>query len=207
MLQSPIVALAKQRGWKVVTFVHSSCPFSTAVPVLETRGQLQCDVPNEKTMRALEKLRPTAVVTSLLASTAFDKDSMGDRSGVPELAATWRHLESRGISIYAVVDAPRPRSDVLECVSTHATDPDACKVRRVAALDGHDEIAKAAALAPGTHVVDFTDRYCSNQFCYPVIGNVAVYGDPNHITDTFARSLQSAFAAALPTALGSKTAE
>jgi hypothetical protein len=198
MLQSPIVAIAHERGWKVVTYVHSSCPFSSAIPTLEARGELECSTPNAKTFRAIEKLRPTLVVTSLLASTVFEPDADGDRSGVPELASTWRRLEDQGIAVYAVVDAPRPRADVLECVATHVVDPDACAVPRAQALQGHDEIRKAAALAPKTHVVDFTDLYCTKRSCLPVVGNVAVYGDPNHVTDTFARSLESAFDEVLP---------
>jgi hypothetical protein len=46
-------------------------------------------------------------------------------------------------------------------------------------------------------VVDLTDRFCGPDRCPAVIGNVAVYRDNNHVTDTYARSLTPYLGAAL----------
>ena len=41
----------------------------------------------------------------------------------------------------------------------------------------------------GVHVLDFTSRFCTRRWCYPVIGGVLVHNDVSHMTDTWATSL------------------
>ena len=36
---------------------------------------------------------------------------------------------------------------------------------------------------------DLTDYFCDQTTCYPVIGNIIVYRDNNHITATYAKTL------------------
>jgi hypothetical protein len=101
--------------------------------------------------------------------------------------------------VVVIKDAPRPRADVLECVADHAEDPGQCAVSRKAAFDypAHTTVEKAARLAADVEVLDLTDRYCGPERCMPVIGNVMVYRDNNHVTDTYARSLRPYIADAL----------
>lgn len=63
----------------------------------------------------------------------------------------------------------RKRSEVLP------EDPAAA-----AALSGQDKRAR---------LIDFTDYFCDQQYCYPAVGGIAVFDDSNHITPEFSRSL------------------
>lgn len=51
-------------------------------------------------------------------------------------------------------------------------------------------------------VLDLTDRFCGPELCAPVVGNVMVYRDNNHITDSYARSMRPYIAEALWPAAG-----
>ena len=56
----------------------------------------------------------------------------------------------------------------------------------------------AAVIAgDGVVLIDLSDAICPEQLCVPVIGNIAVYLDTNHLTETFARALSPVMAAQL----------
>ncbi|MGB3762010.1 MAG: hypothetical protein WA966_02230, partial [Ornithinimicrobium sp.] len=59
---------------------------------------------------------------------------------------------------------------------------------------GHQE---AASRVPGTELIDIRDSICPETECVPVIGNVLVYRQTSHITDTYARSLKPVLEAEL----------
>jgi hypothetical protein len=117
----------------------------------------------------------------------------------------WDALHEAGSRVVVLKDAPRPRLDVLECVADHDTEPEACAVSRKTAFSdpGHATLEKAVRAAADVQLLDLTDRFCSPVQCMPVIGNVMVYRDHNHITDTYARSLRPYIAEALWPAAGS----
>jgi hypothetical protein len=50
----------------------------------------------------------------------------------------------------------------------------------------------AASTYPLMRELSFDDIFCANETCAPVIGNVVVYRDTNHLTQAFAQSLASA---------------
>jgi hypothetical protein len=198
MYETPVVEVAKQRGWKVVTFLHSSCPFTTKMTNAEQRKSSRCSEPNAETLKRILTLKPELVVTSALATTGFVSKTDSTSAFADGLAGMWNELESADIPVVALKDVPRPRADVVDCVAQHYTDPQKCARDKSAALAKHDVFERAAKKAPGTKVVDMTDRFCDSKLCYAVIGNVAVYRDKNHVTETYATSLQTDIAKGLP---------
>jgi len=49
---------------------------------------------------------------------------------------------------------------------------------------------RAANASPDTHLVDFIGDICPGEVCRAVIGNALVYRDKDHLTATFARTLE-----------------
>ena len=49
---------------------------------------------------------------------------------------------------------------------------------------------RAAEASPETHLVDFIGDICPGEVCRAVIGNALVYRDKDHLTATFARTLE-----------------
>jgi peptidoglycan/LPS O-acetylase OafA/YrhL len=186
MFASPIVSAATERGWRVVTYLHNSCTFSLEPRLM--RFAAACQEANEKTLAALRADAPDIVVTGIYGDSEFDSPS----GGVDGLVQMWDALHEAGSRVVILKDAPRPRVDVLECVADHDTDPDVCAVPRKTAFadPGQATLDKAVRAAADVQLLDLSDRFCSPEQCKAVIGNVMVYRDNNHITDTYARSLR-----------------
>jgi peptidoglycan/LPS O-acetylase OafA/YrhL len=199
-------AIAKERGWRLLTYIHNSCPFNPEQRTLETEGDLQCTEPNRDTMeRLLERGDIDAVITSYSASSEFEDAGTGHRPGAAGFAEYWNRLADAGIDVYPIVDTPTPRAgaDPRDCVDLNYDDPAQCSQPRSAAFDGQDLTPEAAKLAPQARVVDLSDEFCGADSCPMVIGNVMIYRDRDHVTRTYiltlADQLESALVAAKQT--------
>src|SRR5690606_16700990 len=109
---------------------------------------------------------------------------------------TWRALEAAGARVVVVADTPTPvRSEldgadsVYECVAEHRDDWGGCSFTRNDG-SGTPAIREAAAQMSSVDLIDLNPWVCPSDQCPPVIGEVLVYRQGSHITDTYARSLQ-----------------
>jgi hypothetical protein len=194
----PLLRTAERNGWTLVTYLKNSCPFNAATRTLELKGRTECTGPNQRALeRILERGDIDAVVTSYWAGAAFDG------SAAEGFAAYWGRLEDAGIKVYPIVDTPRPghMAATPDCVVEHAPDPRPCGAAEGKAFERGDATRKASELEPRVGVLDFRDRFCSDGFCPAVVGNVLVYRDHHHVTDTYMRTVEPAFGDRLAAAL------
>ncbi|HWT33504.1 MAG TPA: acyltransferase family protein [Microbacterium sp.] len=191
MLAPVIVAIAEQRGWRVETHLHASCPFNLEERALEVRGGSVCRSPNAATLKALLADPPDVVFVASWASGDFEASDTGQQPGLAGYATIWNRLTAAGSEVVAFKDVPKPRSNPLavDCLAVHYTTPQDCGMPRDEALQGRDVVEQAQRLAPAVHIVDLTDRLCGTRTCPAVIGNVVVYRDSNHLTNTFVQTL------------------
>jgi hypothetical protein len=54
---------------------------------------------------------------------------------------------------------------------------------------------------PQVTTVDLTDRFCSRDTCFGVVGGVIVFYDANHLTQTYAHTLAPDLAGPLDAAI------
>jgi peptidoglycan/LPS O-acetylase OafA/YrhL len=195
MLTTPLVNLAEERGWRLVGFFHNSCPFA-----YEQRGYRaeRCAALNAETMEQLRSVEPDAVITSFLGRNKFRDTNTGMRPGVKGLSDLWNELHDLGASVYVVKDVPEAKKKSQACVAENYAHPERCAVDRDRAMKRRDIVDAAAEHAPHASVIDFTDFYCGPTRCHQVVGNVLVYRDRGHLTDTFARTLEPYLAEAIP---------
>lgn len=191
MFAQPIIQAAEENGWKVVTFLRNSCPFSFTPRTIP--GSDDCVAANERSLEKIRALAPDAVVSAYYEGSVFKADGDG-RHGTTGLAAAYDALAATGARVFAMKDTPLPREDVFACVGEHYSDPDRCAVPRSEGFAGRGltEAAAEAAAADVT-VVDLTDRFCDETTCPAVIGGVGVYADLNHITNVYAPTLTPDF--------------
>ena len=93
----------------------------------------------------------------------------------------------------AIRDTPTMPFNVPECLSKD----DECTVDRAAAIGDADPIVIAAREERSVALLDFTDAICGAHTCTPVVGNVLVWRDNEHLTATYASSLDGALGTAL----------
>ncbi len=106
------------------------------------------------------------------------------------LTEAWSSQVERGTAVVVLRDFPRAMEGVVECVELHADQAASrCSSTRAAVAPRFDAARRAAQETRGTAIVDIRDLICPRDTCLPVIGNVVVYRNPEHLTATFVRTL------------------
>lgn len=190
--------LAEEHSWRVITFFHSSCPFSTAQRVSDADRGGPCLEANAATLSLLTGMEDLdLVVTSARTAPAFVDDGTRPSPG-DGFRQVWAELTGAGLPVAVIADNPLmlPADATNDCVATNAEDPRPCARPREESMPVDHQLA-AAADAPGVTLVDLTDRYCTTTECPAVAGNVLVYRDEQHVTPTYMRTLAPALEAVL----------
>ena len=110
-------------------------------------------------------------------------------------AKYWTALEDAGIKVYPITDTPRPGTSeyARDCVVSKPDSLDDCGTPQSHAFEANDFTREASQLEPRVGVLDFTDEFCTHGFCPAVIGNVLVYRDKHHVSDTYVGTLAPVF--------------
>jgi peptidoglycan/LPS O-acetylase OafA/YrhL len=199
VLAGPVVTVAKERGWRVLTYLHGSCPFTADRRADGDDGLVDgCAESNERTRAELRELDPDLVVTTYLERTKFEGLPEEKQPGAAGLAEVWNELADRGTRVLVVRDNPLARFDVMECISDNYATPEKCGRPRAEAFAGRDVVPAAAKLAPRAKIVDLSKRFCDDTVCPAVIGNVLVYRDDHHVTRTYMAQLTDDVREAMP---------
>ena len=115
----------------------------------------------------------------------------------------WGQLEDSGMEVIAIRDTPTPRQNTMarDCVAKNRDRLRHCGRDRVDALAGDDWFSAAQQREPRADLLDFTDQFCTEKLCPAVVGNVLVYRDQNHISDTYMATIAPEFERQLNAAL------
>ncbi|MGQ4269176.1 acyltransferase family protein [Nocardiopsis changdeensis] len=184
-----LMGLGEERGWRLVLYTKSSCAFTDTMTKGPEGGPYEsCQEWNRAVVEELAELRPDLVVTS--SSTSAVPAQGGEEDRVPMLAEgmtrLWGELGEVSGPIVALRDTPRQRRDVVECVARNPEDPGECTIPLSEAFKRDDPQERAVDSLPGeTALVDMSDLFCAGGECPAVIGNVMVYRDSGHITNTY----------------------
>lgn len=181
--------VAKNNDLRLRSFLHLSCPFSPTPKGAELQGTLKCTEPNAETLETLLADPPEVVITTWAAYTGFTDDGSAGVQGSQGFAEYWAVLEDAGIDVLILRDVPTLDEEILECVASNYERPDACAKPRTEALRGEEILRGAVELEPRVNVADFTDLFCDDELCRPVIGNVLAYRDYHHLTATYAATM------------------
>ncbi|MEV7691741.1 acyltransferase family protein [Microbacterium sp. NPDC089189] len=203
-LLSTFQRIADDNGWRLVTYFKGACPWNDTA--LATPGAFgdACTDWRDAVGRSLADDAPDVVFTSALATTPYASagfDSSYD-AAVAGYRAAWSSMTDAGVPVVTVVDNPVWETDPNKCLRTR--DAAACDGPRADVLVANDPLRGAAEGQPGVTLLDFTDVYCDESVCSPVVGGATVYRDQDHLTVTFADSLAPQYTAALREALASR---
>lgn len=182
-LTAALLPIAAQQNWQISVIVRGACPFSTASEVAPDDGD--CLAWNAAAAEEILTLRPDIVVT--LASRDV-------RVGVteqtpPGFVEAWRRLDDAGIRVLALRDNPRFDRSIPDCVQTHPEDVSVCGVSRADVYRPAPPWTTLPDVPGNVSFVDIADAVCDPETCLPVIGNVLVYLDDNHLTATYSASM------------------
>lgn len=170
--------LAEKHDWHVITILMGGCTFGAG------GGDTWCSEWFDETWRYLQDVDIDALFT---VSTAAAIDGGAERlvSGYAVLAS---EMTARGVHVIGVRDHPRFAFDMYTCAEVYGAADAAC---RHPVAESLAPVSPAASLAvdPLFHQVDLTDSICPGGLCTPLIGNVFVFLDDNHLTEAYASTL------------------
>ncbi|WP_153394924.1 acyltransferase family protein [Ornithinicoccus halotolerans] len=198
---TPLTELAEEHGWRLETYLKSACTFNLVEdenPEYPECGQWTHAVQDHLTA---EEGRVDAVLVSGGRSSLPDEDDEeGQERYAGGYAESWRGLQQAGVQVLAVTDNPAPPPElaggtesVYECVAAHREDWSGCAFTANEGL-GTPALLGAAEQVDGVRVVDLNPWVCPEGTCLPVLGEVLVYRQGTHITDSYAASLQPQWA-------------
>ena len=188
---------AEKHHWQIFSMLRGGCPFthrSAPYPDLDPG----CVRWNRDAVAEIAEMRPDAVVTV---------GSREVRPGLTEMIPTgyvdsWRDVTAHDIPVVALRDNPRfPRAPVT-CVQNKGADAPACATPRARLYADPTPFDMLPDRPDGVYFVDTSRYFCDRTTCPPVIGNVIVYMDDNHISGTYMATMAPAMGTDIERLLG-----
>lgn len=187
--------LAEKNNYQVTSMLKGACPFSTTADAMP--GDPGCLAWNAAAEQEIVALHPDAVLT---LSTRDVRPGLTEQT--PQgFIDRWANLEKAGIPVLAVRDNPRLGFSPPACIDAHGIKAGECGVPRDQLLAATPPYEKATGVPANVSFLDFSDYFCGRLQCRPVVGNVLVYMDDNHVTATFMTTLSPILERAITTAL------
>ncbi|WP_197319128.1 acyltransferase family protein [Saccharomonospora sp. NB11] len=193
-LMGAMRGISERLDWELVVLGKPGCPLTATE---ELPNNESCVIWNRFILPKIIDLQPDAVVTM-----ATRDVRVGLQEWTPEgYVRQWERLNEAGIPVAAIRDNPRFDFEPAGCAQIQGITSEKC---------GHprDEMYHAVPpyetmpVPPNTSFVDLSDYFCTPTHCPPVIGNVLVYMDDNHVSDTFMKTLSPVLQTKLLAALG-----
>ncbi|WP_016694398.1 acyltransferase family protein [Rhodococcus rhodochrous] len=185
-------ALGIEHGFRLDTYLKVGCPLSDPLaPLIEESPTVECDTWSTAVLAELRADPPDYVFTT---STRTKDQGEGPGDFVPFwYVDLWETLADYGIPVVAIRDNPWLfRGDVAyraaDCLAGGGT-AETCGVPREEALDPVDPAVAASAHLPTVSLLDLSDKFCRQDLCRAVEGNILIYRDENHLTTTYVRTL------------------
>jgi peptidoglycan/LPS O-acetylase OafA/YrhL len=182
--------IAKERGWKFITYTKRGCPPAEIPTYSKVLGKnyKEC-VPWRKNV--MKQMKADGVQIVFIAH--FNR-LLSESTRVPMWQKEWRvglqatidTLKTEGITPVLMEDTPYPGQDVPTCLSRHYTNVQLCTPAiRVAFRDDMQQMLQDFDAAK-VHVLWTRQWFCTTGGCPTVAGNILVYRDDNHMSVTFA---------------------
>ncbi len=191
--------MVENHNWRLIVLTKAECPPEEleVKSMVETREYSQCD---EWRQSALERIETGDENTTVIMSGDTEyipygpngEELTGDAAAEAMEAGylrTLNRIQAAGPHTVVIRDNPTSVEDVPSCVSEDINHLGRCAFPRHVEWDREYDV-RAAERSPKTHLVSFIADICPGEICRAVIGNALTYRDKDHLTATFARTLE-----------------
>jgi hypothetical protein len=195
-LAPPYIALAEKFGWRLWITTKASCGLSSVSQAnRDGGGYTTCNTWGAANLDRILAEHPDLVVTAHRPTRAAFQEGLSQE----EARAAWvdgfhddlERLNDAGIATLVMNPKPTMNSDVPECISAHPDHLTACATPREETFGSGSRFVKPAiAGLPRADIIDMSYWVCPDAVACPaVVGNVVVFRDPHHFTETYAKTL------------------
>ena len=188
-------ALAKKHDWRLLVIVKVACPMGDFPLWRDGAVRTDCDWWRSNMTKWVLQEKPAFVVTSGGLTGVYGQLPPIERQ-VKGFRDIWQKFIANGTKIIAVKDNPLMKyhkgkwMDVPPCLYYYRKDIKKCFRPRELTLDSMtDTMMLAADGMKDVATINLTQYFCTKDECPPVIGNVVVYRDQHHLTETFVNTL------------------
>jgi peptidoglycan/LPS O-acetylase OafA/YrhL len=191
--------LAEIHHWRLIVLTKAECPPEELKvrSMIEDREYSQCDTWRQEALKRIEAGGKSVTVvmsgdTQYIPYGPDGEELTGDQAANAMEAGylrTLRRIQAAGPRTVVIRDNPTSVEDVPSCVSEDIQHLGRCAFPRQPEWDREYDV-RAAEAAPETHLVSFIADICPGELCRAVIGNALTYRDKDHLTATFARTLE-----------------
>lgn len=198
--------LANQKQWHLVVMAKATCPpidievFSPDLGAWYT----ECDEWKAAELQRMAALRPAVVIIGFsreygISDDHVEVDGTAWLSGLAQMITT---IRGTGADVVLMGDDPYPQQVVPDCLAQNLSDDDPCKIPKRYPYYNPEGIPQEESVASttGAGYVDTDPWFCGATTCTPIVGNILVYRDDNHISATYASWLTPAIGAKLAVA-------
>jgi peptidoglycan/LPS O-acetylase OafA/YrhL len=197
--------IAKQEHWKLVVETHDSCPFSSTESVLQGQSVpfTACyDWGKNVLSNLLTTIHPNVVIVSERPVNGTVSDHKADPSSMAAIGAGmanyWKQLIAHGIKVVAIHETPEPGQNIPDCLAARGATISGCAVAASKAVTKDTPTDAAVKLMGGAVPEVNMDKYiCTATTCPAVVGDVIVYRDNQHLSNTYSESIEPYLKAAL----------
>lgn len=187
--------IAAERNWSLVVMSRGGCAFSTRSEIRP--DDRSCLGWNAAAADQIPDERPDFVLTMASRDVRVGNTEVTPAGFVDQ----WRRLDAEGIPVLAVRDNPRWGFAPSACVEAHGRTAERCGAPRSDILGARPPYLDITDPPPNVVYIDLSDSYCDPERCSPVVGNVLVYMDDNHVSSTYLTSMVPAVSRALDRAV------
>lgn len=186
---APLDELGKEHGFRVVPIVRQGCP--AYVEERDENFSKECSVFNKTMLERLKRDKPDIVV-STSTRPLLEKGKYIDEAPI-SYRTLWDFLSREGIAFVGLRDNPwflnaDGSGQLVSQCWDQSEDVEKCGRKRTEIYAETDPAAQYLT-AENQVAVDTADWFCPKGHCPPVIGNIYVYRDGNHISDDYALTL------------------
>lgn len=191
---TPIIRLAEQHGWRLVTMFRGNC-LTADVPYRPA-----CVAWRTNALDRITEEEPSLVVTATDTGNGYALWRGGGRltreASEPLLRAAYARTLKRLKAItgrqrgrvVVIRDLPRSKFRPPDCLVKHPNNSPACDFRGFRKNPPGFDLA-AARRVPGVRLVDLSDYVCPDGICPAARDGIVVYRDTTHLSATFAATL------------------
>lgn len=183
--------IAIKRHWKLITYTKKGCPPANITVYNNVIGRVytQCAPWREKVLKKMVQDRVKVVFVAHFdrSLSAATRKPMWQKEWRDALTETMSGLRDRGITPVLMEDTPFPGQDIPSCLSRNYTDVPRCAFGPTSGIRADMTELRTDLDNSGEHVVWVRQWFCTDTYCPPIVGNILVYRDNNHMTVEYAR--------------------
>jgi len=193
---------AEQNDWKLIVYTKRGCPPANILTYSSVLGQTytQC---GDWRKNVKKKMRADGVKVVLVVHfdrllSASNQLPIWQKDWRDGLQTTIKELRRIGAEPVLFADTPYPGRDVPTCLSSNINNVQQCTLAVSESFrEDIAEVRSDLSIENNVALLQTRDWFCNKTVCPPIVGNILVYRDDNHITTTYAEFLAPLLASTL----------